>query len=255
VHQFFQRKLHLKHALAVILSVIFLDQVTKYLARFFLEPAHSVSILGNFFRLTYVENPGIAFGVRINNKVMFTFLSIIAVIVIFYYLIKLKEHWLLRFSFAIILGGAFGNLIDRFIHGRVVDFFDFDFFNSAKPFKNGYGRSKGFVYEGGIRIPMITSWPNHIKAGSTTDHISAFYDLLPTICDITGIETPKDIDGISFKPTLLNQSQQKHDHLYWEFPSYKGQQAVRMNKWKGIRKNIFEKNMNIGKLFLGFFFQ
>ncbi len=129
MHQFFQRKLHLKHALAVILSVIFLDQVTKYLARFFLEPAHSVSILGNFFRLTYVENPGIAFGVRINNKVMFTFLSIIAVIVIFYYLIKLKEHWLLRFSFAIILGGAFGNLIDRFIHGRVVDFFDFDFFN------------------------------------------------------------------------------------------------------------------------------
>jgi len=128
---------------------------------------------------------------------------------------------------------------------------DFDFFNSAKPFKNGYGRSKGFVYEGGIRIPMITSWPNHIKAGSTTDHISAFYDLLPTICDITGIETPKDIDGISFKPTLLNQSQQKHDHLYWEFPSYKGQQAVRMNKWKGIRKNIFEKNMNIELYDLG----
>ncbi|NOX64793.1 MAG: arylsulfatase [Chlorobi bacterium] len=122
---------------------------------------------------------------------------------------------------------------------------DYSFFNSARPFKNGYGRTKGFVYEGGIRIPMIASWPNHIEAGSTTDHISAFYDLLPTICDITGIKTPKDVDGISFKPTLLNKQQQKHDHLYWEFPSYKGQQAVRMGKWKGIRKNIFDGNMEI----------
>lgn len=127
--RFPEKQLHLKHTLIIIFSVIFLDQATKYIARFLLAPAHSVSILGKFFRLTYVENPGIAFGVQINNKVLFTLLSIIAVMVIFYYLLKLKEHWLMRFSFAIILGGAFGNLIDRFIHGRVVDFFDFDFFN------------------------------------------------------------------------------------------------------------------------------
>ncbi|VAX27072.1 Arylsulfatase [hydrothermal vent metagenome] len=122
---------------------------------------------------------------------------------------------------------------------------DYEFFNSAKPFKNGYGRTKGFAYEGGIRIPMIASWQNHIQEGSTSDHISAFYDVLPTICDIVGIDSPKDIDGISFKPTLLNKKQQNHDYLYWEFPSYKGQQAVRMDKWKGIRKNIFEGNMDI----------
>ncbi len=122
---------------------------------------------------------------------------------------------------------------------------DFDFFNSAKPFQNSYGRTKGFVYEGGIRIPMIASWPNHIEAGSISDHISAFYDVLPTICDITGIEIPKDADGISFKPILLDKQQQKHDYLYWEFPSYKGQQAIRMDKWKGIRKNIFEGNLEI----------
>jgi arylsulfatase len=82
---------------------------------------------------------------------------------------------------------------------------DFDYFESSKPFSNGYGRTKGFVYEGGIRVPMIASWPGHIKKGSRTDHISAFYDLMPTLCDITRARTPVDTDGISFKPVLLGQ--------------------------------------------------
>lgn len=122
---------------------------------------------------------------------------------------------------------------------------DFDYFESSKPFSNGYGRTKGFVYEGGIRIPLIVSWPNHINPGTTSDHISAFYDLMPTICDISGVEPPEKIDGISFKSALLNQEQEKHDFLYWEFPSYKGQQAVRIGKWKGVRKNIFDGNLKI----------
>lgn len=113
----------------IITVVLILDQVTKYLARIFLQPVYSVPILGDFFRLTYVENPGIAFGLRIENKVFFTVLSIIAVIVIFYYLFLLKQHTVLRFAFALILGGAFGNLIDRFLFGRVVDFLDFEFFD------------------------------------------------------------------------------------------------------------------------------
>ncbi|MDG2194805.1 MAG: arylsulfatase [Polaribacter sp.] len=122
---------------------------------------------------------------------------------------------------------------------------DANFFNSARPFSNSYGRTKGFVYEGGIRVPLIVSWPNKIKAASKTDHISAFYDMMPTFCDIAGIDPPKDIDGISFKPLLIGKEQTKHDFLYWEFPSYQGQQAVRMGKWKGIRKNIFKGNLDI----------
>lgn len=118
-------------------------------------------------------------------------------------------------------------------------------FESSKPFSNGYGRTKGFVYEGGIRIPLIVSWPNHIKARVVSDHISAFYDLMPTICDLAGIEPPNDIDGISFKPVLLNREQKKHEFLYWEFPSYNGQQAVRIGKWKGVRKNIFDGNLAV----------
>jgi arylsulfatase len=122
---------------------------------------------------------------------------------------------------------------------------DFDYFESSMPFTNGYGRTKGFVYEGGIRIPLIASWPGHIKSGTKNNHISAFYDLMPTICDIAGITPPDSIDGISFKATMLNEKQQSHEFLYWEFPSYNGQQAVRMGKWKGIRKDIFDGNLEI----------
>jgi signal peptidase II len=123
----------MKSVLIIIFLILVLDQFTKYLARFFLQPVQTVSIMGNFFKLTYIENPGFAFGLRINNKLFFTFLSIIAVIIIFYYLFLLKDHKYLRFAFAIILGGAFGNLIDRFLYGRVVDFLDFDFFDVSIP--------------------------------------------------------------------------------------------------------------------------
>lgn len=123
---------------------------------------------------------------------------------------------------------------------------DAEFFNSAKPFPNNYGRTKGFTYEGGIRVPMIASWPNHIKAGSRTDHISAFWDVLPTFSELVHVDNPKDIDGISFLPTLLGDNNQvQHEFLYWEFPSYQGQQAVRMGNWKAIRKNIFKGNLKL----------
>ncbi len=123
---------------------------------------------------------------------------------------------------------------------------DAEFFNSARPFDNKYGRTKGFTYEGGIRVPMIASWPNKIKAGSKTDLISAFWDVLPTFSDLVKEKTPNNIDGISFLPTLFEEKKQiEHDFLYWEFPSYQGQQAVRMGKWKGIRKDIFKGNMKI----------
>ncbi len=125
---------------------------------------------------------------------------------------------------------------------------DASYFNSAKPFKNNYGRTKGFTYEGGIRVPMIASWPEKIKAGSKTDHISAFWDVMPTLGALVNSEVPGDIDGISFLPVLLgeeNHQQEQHEFLYWEFPAYQGQQAVRMGNWKGIRKNIFKGNMTL----------
>ena len=123
---------------------------------------------------------------------------------------------------------------------------DTPFFESAKPFKTERGGAKGYLHEGGIRVPMIASWPGHIEPNSKSDHLSAFYDVLPTMCEIIGLPIPDQTDGISLLPTLLNNSQKKkHEYLYWEFPAYNGQQAVRIGKWKGIRKDIFDGNLEV----------
>jgi arylsulfatase A-like enzyme len=110
------------------------------------------------------------------------------------------------------------------------------FFNSSGPLR-GYKRA---LYEGGIRVPTIARWPGKIKPGSVTDHISAFWDFLPTCCDLAGIDTPQDTDGISMLPTLLGRAaeQKDHEYLYWEFHEQGKKQAVRMGNWKGVRLNV-----------------
>ncbi len=123
---------------------------------------------------------------------------------------------------------------------------DSPWFNSAKPFKSEFGWGKGNVNEGGIRVPMIAQWPGKIVSGTKTDLISAFYDVLPTFCEIADVQKPDSIDGKSFLPTLLGkENQEKHEFLYWEFPESGGQQAVRMGKWKGIRKNIDKDSLQV----------
>jgi arylsulfatase len=90
------------------------------------------------------------------------------------------------------------------------------------------------VYEGGIRVPFIAAWPGHIKADSQSQHASAFWDFLPTACELIGSERPAGIDGISYLPTLLGrpERQKMHDLLYWELA---GRQAVRQGDWKAVR--------------------
>jgi arylsulfatase len=93
---------------------------------------------------------------------------------------------------------------------------------------------------------MIAQWPGKIAPGTETDLISAHYDVLPTLCDVVGMEAPQDTDGISFLPTLIGQdNQEEHEFLYWEFPAYGGQQAVRIGNWKGIRQNIFKDSLRV----------
>ena len=111
---------------------------------------------------------------------------------------------------------------------------DPEYFNSNGKLK-GYKRD---LYEGGIRVPMLAYWPNKIKANTVTNHISAFWDFLPTVCDIVNIKTPNNIDGISFLPELLGKKQETHPYLYWEFLENSGKQAVRIGDWKGIRLQI-----------------
>jgi arylsulfatase len=118
---------------------------------------------------------------------------------------------------------------------------DSTFFKSAGDLKG----LKGSLYEGGIRVPLIAYWPGKIKAGATCDTPFAFWDVLPTLCEVTGAEMPKGIDGLSMVPTLLGKGEQKtHDFLYWEFPGYGGQQAVREGNWKAVRQKLGQKKIN-----------
>lgn len=112
---------------------------------------------------------------------------------------------------------------------------DPDYFDSNGPYK-GYKRD---LYEGGIHAPMIVRWPGKVKASSSSDHISAFWDFLPTVTEIVGAKMPENIDGISFLPTLLGKGEQeKHDYLYWEFHERNGRLAIRQGNWKLIRYDL-----------------
>ena len=116
-----------------------------------------------------------------------------------------------------------------------------DFFDSNGPLK-GYKRD---LYEGGIRVATVAWWPGKIESGTSSSHIAAGWDLLPTLCELSGTPAPDGLDGVSFAPTLLGQAQgqEKRQYLYWEFHEQGGKQAVRMGKWKGIRLNV-RKNPN-----------
>jgi len=101
--------------------------------------------------------------------------------------------------------------------------------------------SKGRLYEGGIRVPMIVRWPGKIPSGVVSDHVWAFWDVMPTLAELAGADPPPSIDGISVVPALLGpeiagRPQPKHKFLYWEQPRGKGlAQAVRMGRWKAVR--------------------
>ena len=115
-----------------------------------------------------------------------------------------------------------------------------DYFNS----NGGLRGHKRDLYEGGIRCPLLVRWPGKVKAGSTSDHISAHWDLFPTFCELAGTETPRNLDGISFLPTLLGKKQEQHEYLYWEFFEGGGKRAVRIGKWKAVQNQLTRKGQN-----------
>ena len=112
------------------------------------------------------------------------------------------------------------------------------YFDSNGPYRG----VKRDLYEGGIRVPMIAYWPGTVKGGSQSDHISAFWDVFPTVAELTGAEAATTTDGISMAPTLRGEgAQREHEYLYWEFHERGGRQAVRRGKWKAVRYNVKEK--------------
>ena len=112
---------------------------------------------------------------------------------------------------------------------------DPDFFDSNGPWR-GYKRD---VYEGGIRVPMIISWPGHIAGGKETDFMCSFWDMMPTLRDMTGVAGAEGLDGVSLLPLLQNKEGQKeHDYLYFEFQELGGRQAVRKGPWKLVHMAV-----------------
>lgn len=108
------------------LSIVILDQLTKFLVRQNLELNNSLPIISNVLHLTYITNTGSAFGLFKGFNAFFVLFLVIVVFTILYHLKKIKdsEKWL-KFSVGLLLGGTIGNLIDRLLHGFVIDFIDF----------------------------------------------------------------------------------------------------------------------------------
>jgi arylsulfatase A-like enzyme len=107
----------------------------------------------------------------------------------------------------------------------------------------GLRGKKGELYDGGLRVPMIARWPGKIKADSRSDQVWAFWDIMPTLAELTGVRSSlNQSDGISIIPTLFGKPQKERERtLYWESPGQRRlEQAVRMGNWKGIRHGIKE---------------
>jgi len=115
---------------------------------------------------------------------------------------------------------------------------DAEFFESVGPLRG----LKGSLYEGGIRVPMIVRWPGRVRPGSVTDYPAAHYDMLSTLADIAEVGQPPETDGMSLLPVLLSRpaTQQRREYLFWEFAGYGGQLAVRMGRWKGVKRGLIK---------------
>lgn len=114
-------------SILIILSatVFLLDRLTKMLVAFFIMPYHSYTVLGDFFKLTHVCNPGGAFGTRLGGNMFYIISAIVAIAVVFIWLFKKETSKILLVAISLMLGGAIGNLYDRIAFGTVTDFLDF----------------------------------------------------------------------------------------------------------------------------------
>jgi signal peptidase II len=114
-----------------------IDQLTKLSVKYSFEYGKPHRILGDLVRLTYIDNPGMAFGLQFASQKFFTAFAMIATVIIFVYIVRARaEKASLRFALALILGGAIGNLIDRFLYGKVVDFVDIGIGSTRWPIFN-----------------------------------------------------------------------------------------------------------------------
>lgn len=105
------------------------------------------------------------------------------------------------------------------------------------------------LYEGGIRVPFIARWSGKIAPERESRHVSAFWDFMPTACELAGVSKPENTDGISYLPELLGKPQKAHESLYFEFHEQGGKQAVLKDGWKCIRLQVKNPQKTIVELY------
>ena len=122
-----------------LFSLIFvvLDFVVKIIINNNIALYDSINIIPKFFSITYVRNTGAAFSIMENNRVLFIIIAIIALILIYKYLImnKVIDRYLM-ISYSMLVGGIIGNMIDRIIYGYVIDYLSFNIFGYNAPIFN-----------------------------------------------------------------------------------------------------------------------
>lgn len=128
------KKINFLHGLVLIL-ILFLDQLTKFLANKYLVLNHSVIIIKDFFKLTLVYNKGAAWGILANQQFLFLVITLFFVGVMIYLYLKARNS-IFKWNIVLFLAGAIGNFIDRVLYGQVTDFLDFTILNYDFPVFN-----------------------------------------------------------------------------------------------------------------------
>ncbi|MDA0377898.1 MAG: signal peptidase II [Bacteroidetes bacterium] len=135
----------ISRSLAIMLSVVVVDQLCKYIVLQTMYRGQSIDLIGDWLKLTFTENPGMAFGIEFGPPALITIFSLIATVLIVLYLFKVGGIYRpYRISLSMVLGGAFGNIIDRvfygkilyddpFFLGKVVDFIHFNVWRGIVP--------------------------------------------------------------------------------------------------------------------------
>jgi arylsulfatase len=118
--------------------------------------------------------------------------------------------------------------------------YDKAFFGGTGPLR----RHKGYLYEGGIRVPFIARRPGVVPAGGGNSAVVSFQDILPTLLDAAGARSsvPRGTDGMSILPLIEAPAGPAPEprRLYMEFPAYGGQQMARFGRWKAVRQNLLD---------------
>lgn len=127
----------MKKILPISLLLVVIDQIVKILVINKMALQQSIIVINNFFNITYVKNTGAAWSILSGNVLLLIMISVLALVTIYYYLIKDKDlNKIDIVSYSMLIGGIIGNLIDRIVHGYVIDYLDFKIFNYNFPIFN-----------------------------------------------------------------------------------------------------------------------